>query len=70
MMIDTSPWLSCFAHTISSTGPSVSPFRDFFLEMIDADPRNYLPMIASRRLIGTEQDKDGVPKKRTLYVDH
>ena len=42
----------------------------FFLEMIDADPRNYLPMIASRRLIGTEQDKDGVPKKRTLYVDH
>ena len=37
-MIDTSPWsscscqspwLPCFGHTISSTGPSVSPFRDF-----------------------------------------
>ena len=41
MMIDTSPWsscsrqspwLPCSGHTISSTGPSVSPFRDFFLE--------------------------------------
>ena len=40
MMIDTSPWsscscqspwLPCFGHTISSTGPSVSPFRDFFV---------------------------------------
>ena len=40
IMIDTSPWsscscqspwLPCFGHTISSTGPSVSPFRDFFL---------------------------------------
>ena len=39
MMIDTSPWpscsrqsprLPCSGHTISSTGPSVSPFRDFF----------------------------------------
>ena len=38
-MIDTSPWpscsrqspwLPCSGHTISSTGPSVSPFRDFF----------------------------------------
>ena len=24
-----SPWLPCFGHIISSTGPSVSPFRDF-----------------------------------------
>ena len=40
MMIDTSPWSSCSrqspwlpssGHTISSTGPSVSPFRDFFI---------------------------------------
>ena len=40
MMIDTSswsscscqsPWLPCFGHTFSSTGPSVSPFRDFLL---------------------------------------
>ena len=31
-----------------------------FLEIIDAAPRNYLPMIASRSLIGTEQDGDGV----------
>ena len=40
MMIDTSPWSSCsrqslwllcLGHTISSTGPSVSPFRDFYL---------------------------------------
>ena len=43
MMIDTSPWsscsrrspwspwLPCSSPTISSTGPSVSPFRDFFL---------------------------------------
>ena len=40
MMIDTSPWsscsrqspwLPCSGHTISSTGPSVSPFRDFFV---------------------------------------
>ena len=40
MMIDTSPWpsysrqspwLPCSGHMISSTGPSVSPFRDFFL---------------------------------------
>ena len=40
MMIDTSPWsscscwspwLACSGHTISSTGPSVSPFRDFLL---------------------------------------
>ena len=38
MMIDTSPWsscsrrspwLPCSSHRISSTGPSVSPFRDF-----------------------------------------
>ena len=41
MMIDTSPWSSCSrrspwspwspcsSHTFSSTGPSVSPFRDF-----------------------------------------
>ena len=38
-MIDTSPWsscsrkspwLDCSGHTISFTGPSVSPFRDFF----------------------------------------
>ena len=38
MMIDTSPWSSCSrrspwlpwsSHKISSTGPSVSPFRDF-----------------------------------------
>ena len=38
-MIDTSPWsswshwspwLACSSHTISSTGPSVSSFRDFF----------------------------------------
>ena len=38
MMIDTSPWsscsrqspwLPCSGHMISSTGPSVSPFRDF-----------------------------------------
>ena len=42
MMIDTSPWsscscqspwLPCFGHTISSTGPSVSPFRDFCILM-------------------------------------
>ena len=25
------PWLACSSHTISSTGPSVSPFRDFFV---------------------------------------
>ena len=25
-----SPWLPCSGYTISSTGPSVSPFRDFF----------------------------------------
>ena len=25
-----SPWLPCSSHTFSSTGPSVSPFRDFF----------------------------------------
>ena len=40
LMIDTSPWsscsrrspwLPCSGHTISSTGPSVSPFRDFFI---------------------------------------
>ena len=39
MMIDTSPWsscsclspwLGCSGHTFSSTGPSVSPFRDFW----------------------------------------
>ena len=38
MMIDTSPWSSCSSqspwlpcsgHTVNSTGPSVSPFRDF-----------------------------------------
>ena len=42
-MIDTSPWsscsrqspwLPCSGHTISSTGPSVSPFRDFFLGIV------------------------------------
>ena len=40
MMIDTSPWSSCSrrspwspcsSHTFSSTGPSVSPFRDFLV---------------------------------------
>ena len=43
MMIDTSPWSSCSrrspwspwspcsSHTFSSTGPSVSPFRDFLI---------------------------------------
>ena len=43
MMIDTSPWsscsclspwLGCSGHTFSSTGPSVSPFRDFFLKSL------------------------------------
>ena len=43
MMIDTSPWsscsrrspwLPCSSHKISSTGPSVSPFRDFFLTIL------------------------------------
>ena len=43
MIIDTSPWsscshrspwLSCYSHTISSTGPIVSPFRYFFLLLI------------------------------------
>ena len=42
MMIDTSPWSSCSrrspwllcsGHKISSTGPSVSPFRDFLIFM-------------------------------------
>ena len=39
-MIDTwsscsyqSPWLPCSGHTISCTGPSVSPFRDFFIQL-------------------------------------
>ena len=40
-MIDTSPWsscsclspwLGCSGYTFSSTGPSVSPFRDFFFQ--------------------------------------
>ena len=26
-----SPWLPCSSHTYSSTGPSVSPFRDFLV---------------------------------------
>ena len=43
MMIDTSPWSSCSHRspwspcsslTFSSTGPSVSPFRDFFLFLL------------------------------------
>ena len=43
MMIDTSPWsscsrqspwLPCSGHTISSTGPSVSPFRDFLVTIL------------------------------------
>ena len=45
MMIDTSPWsscsrqspwspwLPCSSPTFSSTGPSVSPFRDFFFQI-------------------------------------
>ena len=42
-MIDTSPWPSCSSQspwllcsgdTISSTGPSVSPFRDFYLSSL------------------------------------
>jgi len=42
MMIDTSPWsscsrqspwLHCSSHKISSTAPSVSPFRDFFVNI-------------------------------------
>ena len=49
MMIDTSPWpscsrqspwLPCSGHTISSTGPSVSPFRDFFSPFFFSS-RNY-----------------------------
>ena len=40
MLIDTSPWSSCSSrspwlpcsdHTITSTGPSVSPFRDYVM---------------------------------------
>ena len=43
MMKDTSPWSFCSrwspwlpssSHTISSTGPSVSPFRDFYINPI------------------------------------
>ena len=30
LVILFTPWLPCSGHTISSTGPSVSPFRDFF----------------------------------------
>ena len=49
MMIDTSPWSSCSrwspwspcsSHTFSSTGPSVSPFRDFFFSYGRHDIRN------------------------------
>ena len=29
-----SPWLGCSGHTFSSAGPSVSPFRDFFLGIL------------------------------------
>ena len=54
MMIDTSPWsccsrwspwLACSGHTISSTGPSVSPFRDFFRESSpwEHSPKEYSP---------------------------
>ena len=49
MMIDTSPWSSCSHRspwllcsslTFSSTGPSVSPFRDFFFSYWRHDIRN------------------------------
>ena len=49
MMIDTSPWSSCSHRspwllcsslTFSSTGPSVSPFRDFFFSYGRHDIRN------------------------------
>ena len=32
-MIDTSPWLACSGHTISSTRPSVTPFQDFLFSV-------------------------------------
>ena len=54
MMIDTSPWsscsrrspwLPCSSHKISSTGPSVSPFRDFLtgftIELVMMIPHIY-----------------------------
>ena len=50
MMIDTSPWsccsrwspwLACSGHTISSTGPSVSPFRDFLIYNLGNAQKNF-----------------------------
>ena len=60
MMIDTSPWsscsprspwLACSGHTFSSTGPSVSPFRDFF---------TVVQKIVKRTHISVESNQNGV----------
>ena len=56
MMIDTSPWsscsclspwLGCSGHTFSSTGPSVSPFWNFFVWV----SKSHLPPNMHFRLI-------------------
>ena len=55
-MIDTSPWsfcsrrspwLPCSSHRISSTGPSVSPFRDFY-KLLEIYPKRNVEFILFR----------------------
>ena len=55
-MIDTSPWSSCsrwsprspcFGRKISSTGPSVSPFRDFYI-LLEIYPKRNMEFILFR----------------------
>ena len=58
MMIDTSPWsscsrrspwspwLPCSSHTFSSTGPSVSPFRDFLFQAWSQKIKSFGPSVA------------------------
>ena len=64
MMIDTSPWsscsrrspwLACSGHTISSTGPSVSPFWDFWRQTFIFHMQEFTTLFISRRIAGSYQ---------------
>ena len=88
MMIDTSPWSSCSrqspwlswsSHKISSTGPSVSPFRDFYIEIckmqklfsspffLRSTPRLYLRTNLSRPVLTLFLDQSFVSDSNTFF---
>ena len=77
LMIDTSPWsscsrkspwLACSGHTISSTGPSVSPFRDFLQILRVTIPRFQMSPFFCLWLFSSTQSPKRCQTPRTLFL--